>query len=385
MAVSQDTSRRTLVASVGSDETSLQGCDENLQDITKHLDDIVKLSHHVYSTKRQTTSKQFHHIQSLVNNVKNIIINNLIPLALRAQSSIRGTDMLPAQPTEHHKKTENMPITINSMASQNPPVVMPRETYARVVIKSNGDKLPSPPQLENSISRILKEKNIDATIQGCHPVKNKDLMLVNFGTNDNVNLIADSISSNLGFSASGTPPIHPKLTISHIPQHIDEEDIKKEIFSSNPCLQGLNEDDFVILFSYIHKDFRSVVCKVSPTIRKAICANDRKLRIGFRCCPAKDRIHVIRCTKCNRFGHTRKYCNADKETCSFCSQQHRTHDCPNKQDEAKYQCSNCCHFNNPELDITKHAAHDPRCPTFQQQRKRTILRTNWGNNDIPQF
>ena len=136
-------------------------------------------------------------------------------MALRTQSS--SADMLPPKSTEHHKEVENQPIKSNPTRSQHPPADMPRETYARVVIKSNGNKLPPPSQLESSISRILKEENIEATIQGCHPAKDKDLVLVNFGTDGNVNLIADSISSNLGFRASGTPPILPKMTISHIP------------------------------------------------------------------------------------------------------------------------------------------------------------------------
>lgn len=258
----------------------------------------------------------------------------------------------------------------------------PRKTYAKVVVNGGGNRQLSLPKIENSISQILKNKNIEATIQSSHATKDGEKIFVHFGADDNVNLIAENISTDLGLDATGSPPILPKITISHIPQHIEPESIKEELFAGNPCLRHLIDENFEILFSYVHRDYRSVVCKISPNIRDAIVQNDNKVRIGSRRCPAKDRIHVVRCSKCSQYGHTRTSCYEAKETCSFCASHHQSTDCPHKQDSSEHKCINCL---TSKKDSANHAAHHQACPIFQHQRQKVILRTNWGNCGIPQF
>lgn len=49
----------------------------------------------------------------------------------------------------------------------------------------------------------------------------------------------------------------------------------------------------------------------------------------------------MRCSHCQRFGHTKARCNKTVPTCPFCSQQHTYDVCPNKQDRPKALCVNC--------------------------------------------
>lgn len=338
------------------------------------LDQLEKIIEDHFKAKTYLRVPEMQHFRDLVSTLRKNLVDILLPAVLTA--STRATVPAPVTPVSLSPANDSPQPIVQQ------PIQQRRETYARVVIKDTDMNLPSSSTLENSISKLLKDRKIDATIQSCRPTKSGDTMLVNFNASDDVNLIANNISSDLGFRASGSPPILPKLTISHIPQHIDVNTIAEELFSANKWLDDSKEEQFEILFSYIHKDFRSIICKVSPNIRQMILNHGGKVRVGARNCPVKDRIHVKRCTKCNLLGHTRSGCTATTETCAFCSAPHKTYDCPHQSDTAMYKCINCSKANNDNIN---HAAHHQNCPSFLLLRQKTIMRTNWGKSRPPQF
>ena len=63
----------------------------------------------------------------------------------------------------------------------------------------------------------------------------------------------------------------------------------------------------------------------------------------------------IRCIKCNRFGHTSRFCKYDVR-CVRCNKAHDYNDCPVK-DQAEYRCGNC-HGN--------HSAAFRQCPKYNE-------------------
>ena len=135
------------------------------------------------------------------------------------------------------------------------------------------------------------------------------------------------------------------------------------------------------------KDLTSIVCKVSPTIRRFIMEGSKRLRVGMRSCPVKDRIHVTQCGKCLRFGHKTKLCYESSHTCAFCSLDHKSSDCLNKNAH-QHQCKNCDRYRNLSTDsavqFSAHSAFSDICPVFMSQKTKMINRTNWGG-DIPSF
>ena len=119
---------------------------------------------------------------------------------------------------------------------------------------------------------------------------------------------------------------------------------------------------FEVLFTYDVRDWRSIVCKVSPEIRSRIIENRNVVRIENRSCPAKDRFHIKQCGKCLRFGHKTNVCRSDRYNCAHCREDHHIKDCPHKESDEKRKCSNCDHWNEAEdtkeIPDIKHNAYN---------------------------
>lgn len=86
-------------------------------------------------------------------------------------------------------------------------------------------------------------------------------------------------------------------------------------------------------------------------ISNGLLLGNRKLNVEA----AKPRFNPLRCFNCSRFGHHSQECTY-KLSCSICGYEHRTDECPNKQDRRQFYCINC--------DSTTHRARDRHCPLF---------------------
>ena len=190
----------------------------------------------------------------------------------------------------------------------------------------------------------------------------------------------------------GKQLISPKITISHIPDYIANEDnVQSTILKSNQWLKSLVEEgeEFEYLFSYKPKDLISAVFRISPKIRQHIVEAGMKIKVGYRLCPAQDRFHVKQCGKCLKFGHNSRDCEANMSLCAYCASHHPSHTCQYKEREQRlhHRCANCLtHAEkkwNSEDNIFPHDAFNPYCPLKRMQKIRLIQSTNWGEVPPP--
>lgn len=240
--------------------------------------------------------------------------------------------------------------------------------------------------MEKSIVRTLKDKNVNATIHGTIPTKNGDILMM-FDQKDEVGTIAEHIRTNLGVEAQERNLFLPKMTVTHIPEYISlDSNLQDIMLSSNKWLQEMSDEGekFEILFTYKAKALGSAVCKVSPNIRDAIIQRGNTIKIGMRCCPVKDRIHVLQCGKCMSFGHKATNCKKDKYTCAWCADDHKTNDCTKKNVESSHRCANCSKMLADDFETASyHNAFSKHCPFFKNQRYKVLRSTNWGDGEIP--
>lgn len=95
------------------------------------------------------------------------------------------------------------------------------------------------------------------------------------------------------------------------------------------------------------------------------------LYVGWRRCGVKEYVDVVRCLKCQRYGHVVKYCKSKVEVCSRCGEEHKTADCKSGD---VWGCSNC---KNSSKDWG-HSAGWTGCPAFMAAVRRYVEQIDYG-------
>lgn len=101
-----------------------------------------------------------------------------------------------------------------------------------------------------------------------------------------------------------------------------------------------------------------VVLQLSPRLWQEILRVGR-LFIDMQSVHVEDQTPLIQCTRCLRFGHGRKSCTAEVESCTHCCGPHQSQmstTCP----EPTPICNNCL---QDKLLKTEHSVFSKDCPT----------------------
>ncbi|XP_066955372.1 uncharacterized protein [Macrobrachium rosenbergii] len=167
----------------------------------------------------------------------------------------------------------------------------------------------------------------------------------------------------------------PKIMISRVPEDVKEEDVIENIKNKNPWLRYLikDEDDFkkVATVQADAKGRPGYIIKCSPQIRRNVAARGDKLYIldkfgDEKFCKVYDRYHVIRCTKCQKFGHKLGQCRGEL-VCPKCGKGHWLRDCNS-------ETSTCFLCKGP------HITGNRSCQKYKEQEARIKDRTDHGEH-----
>lgn len=112
----------------------------------------------------------------------------------------------------------------------------------------------------------------------------------------------------------------------------------------------------------------NIVLEVSPRIWAGL--KERRVHVGYQIVPALDQSPAIQCYNCMGFGHTARECRGTT-TCGYCSAQHETRGCPNRNSNP-----NCCHCNQDGKD-SHHPAYSADCPVWQKWDRLTRLTVSY--------
>ncbi|KAK3882771.1 hypothetical protein Pcinc_004629 [Petrolisthes cinctipes] len=112
--------------------------------------------------------------------------------------------------------------------------------------------------------------------------------------------------------------LKPKISITFIPDCIEDSEIIKSIQDKNENLAELmtEEEDIKLLFTNPSTPgHKTAVIIVSPNIRKQIEKNDNRIYLHFSRCRVYDHYWVRRCGKCMGYGHKTSHCHAQNPVC----------------------------------------------------------------------
>lgn len=89
--------------------------------------------------------------------------------------------------------------------------------------------------------------------------------------------------------------------------------------------------------------------------------------------PQRPKREVPQCTRCQRFGHTQKYCQR-RPRCVKCIEDHATADCPRKVRDGGVQCTNC---------NLKHPANFRGCSVYKELQAKAFPTLRKKQNSNP--
>lgn len=170
----------------------------------------------------------------------------------------------------------------------------------------------------------------------------------------------------------------PRLMIYDVDQAEKDDDIVEDIYRQNYSDSGLELDTFKSEFKCIHKYTRrdpndkrtNWVVECSARVRNIARMRDR-IYIGWQSCRLKDYSPLIRCFKCQLYGHTSRICRG-RECCSHCAGEHDITNCPRKNDPPR--CPNCVRVKKE----SQHAVNDPKCTELQRATRIAFERIDYG-------
>lgn len=171
----------------------------------------------------------------------------------------------------------------------------------------------------------------------------------------------------------------PRLLIYDVDKHDDVDETIEDIYRQNLNNTNIDLDTFKKEFKCVHQykkrdptDTRTNwVIECSANVRNIIRIRDR-LYIGWQSCRVKDFNPLVRCFKCQSYGHISKFCK-NNSVCPHCSEEHELSICPNK-DKAP-TCPNC-HRVKKE---SNHALGSSGCPELIRATRIAHERIDYGN------
>lgn len=142
-----------------------------------------------------------------------------------------------------------------------------------------------------------------------------------------------------------------------------DEDILKAIRNQNSHIfHDLDNEDDRLEIKYRRRARNPhnghIVLTVSPTIwRRA--TDSRKMRIDLQRVNVEDQSPLVQCTRCLGYGHSRRFCKEESDSCSHCGGPHLKAECPSYKQGNSPTCLNCTRVKNENCG---HNAFSSECP-----------------------
>lgn len=242
-------------------------------------------------------------------------------------------------------------------------------------------------QNSNQTLNIFNDKvNIDKIItHGIRIMKQKPInrkkVLVKCETPEDINNIRKIIENDSNIRADIPKSKNPRVQIIGIPKFISKSEILECIKAQNPNIRALLENSSEELKFIFEKDDRVgtkfAILEATPNTWRNIVESGR-IYIGNAACIAKEKITVMQCYNCYRFGHRARDCR-NSETCGKCAGEHQTKNCQNN----RVKCTNCSWHNSLRKNVNhkhdeNHMATSFSCPRYIAATNKAQSMTNYA-------
>ena len=182
--------------------------------------------------------------------------------------------------------------------------------------------------------------------------------------------------------------ILPKMKVYNIDSDLynDKLALRQAILEKNDKINNLVGEGKVFDIVFIDVKRKSATIKCSPEIRSVVSQASGKVYIDMQVHNIKDHFQPLQCFACQCYGHKQgsPECSLEngKNVCLYCAgDDHRSKDCPFKNQRDRHKCSNCSNSSNPAHKANScHTSNSLTCPYFIKETNSLIRRTA-GLND----
>ena len=138
------------------------------------------------------------------------------------------------------------------------------------------------------------------------------------------NKIKTYLENTVGLDVSEKAHFDPCIAVTGVPRDLKDEFLLRELSFRNGAPESRTK--IIRKFKYANSNFTKVILRSSPDFRDSVLGTGR-IFIGSSSFHVEDYVHIIKCFKCQRFGHVMNSCTHDT-TCGLCSESHLTRDVP---------------------------------------------------------
>lgn len=245
-----------------------------------------------------------------------------------------------------------------------------------VFVRSKDDKM-NIETIKNVIKETVKPSQLGINVKRVTKTA-RGLMIETEGHDQLDRIEKCSALKNKGLIVEKPRKKLPRIMIYDVESADQEDTIVQDIYKQNFENSDLDLDafknEFRCVHKYRHKDLKDErsnwVVECTARVRNIVRTRER-IYIGWQSCRLKDYNPLVRCFKCQSFGHTSRVCRG-KETCSHCAGEHDIAHCPKKAEQP--QCSNCLRAKKDP----HHPVNSAKCPELQRATRIAFERIDYG-------
>ncbi|KAI5633718.1 hypothetical protein NE865_13551 [Phthorimaea operculella] len=222
-----------------------------------------------------------------------------------------------------------------------------------------------PRHTSNDVAQKIKEKvdvvQLGVGVNGFRKMRHQKV-LITCDTGNDRDILGEAIK-NAGEKLTVTQPAtkNPLIRLQGVAQDLNDKRIEEAVLKQNDrIVKGVHPEDRKVKVVRRVKgriqNLNNVIVEVTPALWNKL--RDQKLRIGYQIVSAIDQSPILQCYRCLDFGHKARDCQSKGVCCGYCTENHDTRQCCNRNSAPL--CINC---NEGDRN---HPAYSPECPVWQK-------------------
>lgn len=236
--------------------------------------------------------------------------------------------------------------------------------------------------IQDGTGELLKKvrDTLDAKKQGLQIQNIKQIrderVVVRCNSREEIERVAQQLRKGKDLEVVNTKNKQPLVVLKNVLSYNTDEDIKTALIQQNKHLmEDLSVEERTATVRYRikvrNRHENHVIVEVSPNLWRRLTEIGR-VYIDVQRVRVMDQSPLVQCSKCLAYGHGRRLCVEEDETCHYCGGSHVQQDCPEKLAGTKQTCINCKRAKNTS---DRHAVFSDDCPVrkkFDALARQTI-------------